>query len=516
MIVTPQSNLQIMRAIPWTNDYKHTRFFTNMNNQESYMRSHVVGTLEFSNFTYVREQNVLRVPVKADDLYNCNYLRYMNNGFGAKWFYAFITDVKYVNTETSEISFEIDQFQTWWFDSQIGNCYVEREHVADDTIGLHVVDEELGTGEIVPQVVRPRYWTYKTPPTPDTRKDYEKGMELMLQIKPTLLGQFCLNQQPFKYISNQVAPRTVQLSEPITDSDINDAVMNSSFTGAELSDGYMFPYELIVAPADVPITVNLDDVNVKRPSDFKYSKAVAQETDLRYTPKNKKLLTYPYTYLLVASSDGHKETYKWEYTKDGAVHFDLNGCGWNTPSCSLMPNNYLVDDRSRLHDVPINEFPKVSLGTYDSFSAGNIVSTALKMVTSNPVGAVVEAGNSIMGLATDTTDKDFSTTGNTTLIKMGRIGYVFYVMCILGQNAKIIDDYLTRFGYKVNVIKVPELTSRKRWNYVKTRECELHAKTGHGVPTEALQRIQDMFNAGVTLWHVDSVGDFDGDNGIVS
>ena len=515
MIVTPQSNLQIMRGIPWTNDGKHTRYFTSVSDQNNYMQGHVIGTLQFADCSYIREQNVLRVPVKADDLYNCNYLRYMNNGFGSKWFYAFITDVKYVNTETSEISFEIDYFQTWWFDVQIGHCYVEREHVADDTIGLHIVEEDLGTGEIVPQVVIPRYWEYKPAPTPDTRKDNEKGMELMLQTKPTLLGQFCLNQQPFVYRDNQIVPQTVQKIEPISEADLNGDVMASSFSGAELGDGYMFPYEIMVANGQ-SITVNLDDVGIKRPSDFKYSQSISQNEDRRYTPKNNKLLTYPYTYLFVASSDGNKGTYRWENTKVGAVHFDLNGCGWNTPSCSLMPNNYLVDARSRLNDIPINDFPKVSLGTYDSINANNLLATGLKMVAGNPVSAFMELGKSVVGLATDTTDKDFATAGNTTLIKMGRIGYVFYVMCILGQNAEIIDNYFTRFGYKVNVIKIPELHSRKRWNYVKTKECEIHARDGHGAPTDALQKIQDMFNAGVTLWHVNSVGDFTGDNGIRS
>ena len=96
------------------------------------------------------------------------------------------------------------------------------------------------------------------------------------------------------------------------------------------------------------------------------------------------------------------------------------------------------------------------------------------------------------------------------------VGYSFFVMGIHGQNAKIIDDYLTRFGYKVNCIKVPELHSRKRWNYVKCKECEFSAKNNKGVPTGALQRLQDMFNAGITLWHVNDVGNFTGDNGTLS
>jgi len=39
--------------------------------------------------------------------------------------------------------------QTWLFDLDIKNCYVEREHVSNDTIGLHLIDENLNTGEYI-------------------------------------------------------------------------------------------------------------------------------------------------------------------------------------------------------------------------------------------------------------------------------------------------------------------------------------------------------------------------------
>ena len=519
MIVTPQSNLQIMRGIPWTNDGKHTRYFTSLSNQNTYMQEHVIGTLQFSDCSYIREQNVLRVPVKADDLYNCNYLRYMNNGFGSKWFYAFITDVKYVNTETSEISFEIDQYQTWWFDAELGSCYVEREHVDDDTIGKHIVDEGLGTGDVVPMVTYNRFWTYANPQTPET-PNKDKGMTLMLQIKPTLIGEFCKNQNPFEYDDNQIVPHTEERDAPVDYNQLNTDLKVGTFTGAEFNKGYMFPYEL--RHNDIPIT--LDDLylnhDIKRPSFFQWSPSIYKLQDKGYTPKNNKLFTYPYTYLLVTSSDGHKRTYKWENTLTGYVTFRLDGCGLNIPSCSLMPYNYYMTSDNRLDDVPISEFPEVSLGQYDSFSAKNLFTGLAKIIgdvaTQNAGNLAGDIIGGAIGIATDTTDKDFATVGNSTLIKKEMIGYSFYVMGIYGQNAKVIDDYLTRFGYKVNTIKIPALTSRKRWNFVKTRECELHAKSGHGVPTEALQKIQDMFNAGVTLWHVDDVGNFSGDNGIVS
>lgn len=521
MIVTPQSNLQIMRGIPWTNDGKHTRYFTSPSDQNTYMQGHVVGTLQFSDFSYIREQNVLRVPIKADDLFNCNYLRYMNNGFGSKWFYAFITGIKYVNTEVSEISFEIDYFQTWWFDVQIGHCYVEREHVADDSVGLHVVEEDIGTGEIAPQQVYSRYWKYNQ----QGNTDFEKGMSLIVQVKPSLLGGFVTNQQPFDYVDNQIVPNTMKKSQPLDVADLKTELTLGTMTGAEISTAYMFPYELMVQPiGGVLLDEIFDTYNIVRPSAYKMSPSQYDNTDPKYIPKNNKLLTYPYTYLLVQSSDGHSRKYRWEDTEKGKVTFVLMGSEYNTPSCSLMPNNLFYKKEDRMNDVPITNFPQISVGQFNELKPQNLINGALGIIgsgitsfaTGKPFGFISETAKEFTGLAFDTPDKDFATNGDSTLLRNNMFGYNFYMMGIYGQNAKIIDDYLTRFGYKVNCIKIPELHSRKRWNYVKTKECEMHARDGHGAPTDALQKIQDMFNAGVTLWHVNSVGDFTGDNGIRS
>jgi hypothetical protein len=70
-------------------------------------------------------------------------------------------------------------------------------------------------------------------------------------------------------------------------------------------------------------------------------------------------------------------------------------------------------------------------------------------------------------------------------------------MSINDEYAKIIDDYFSMFGYKVNSLKLPELFSRKSWNYIKTIDCNYTAD----IPQEDLQKIKAMFNNGITFWH---------------
>ena len=55
--------------------------------------------------------------------------------------YNFITSIEYLNEGTTAIHFTRDVFQTWMFDYDKTACYVEREHVADDTKYAHTVRE---------------------------------------------------------------------------------------------------------------------------------------------------------------------------------------------------------------------------------------------------------------------------------------------------------------------------------------------------------------------------------------
>jgi hypothetical protein len=53
------------------------------------------------------------------------------------------------------------------------------------------------------------------------------------------------------------------------------------------------------------------------------------------------------------------------------------------------------------------------------------------------------------------------------------------------------------FGYKINRVKVPNVTGRYNWNYVKTIGCYIEAD----IPQDDLQEIKNMFDNGLTIWH---------------
>ena len=54
---------------------------------------------------------------------------YQNENFSNKWFYAFITNMTYVNNGMTLIEIATDVFQTWQFDLQYKQSFIEREMI---------------------------------------------------------------------------------------------------------------------------------------------------------------------------------------------------------------------------------------------------------------------------------------------------------------------------------------------------------------------------------------------------
>lgn len=71
-----------------------------------------------------------------------------------------------------------------------------------------------------------------------------------------------------------------------------------------------------------------------------------------------------------------------------------------------------------------------------------------------------------------------------------------------------IYDYFVKYGYKVNKWEKINVNSRRYFNFIKTNTCNI---VGEEIPHEYLEELKDIFNRGVTIWHVDngaSVGDY--------
>lgn len=146
MAVTPQTNIKLLK-VPIELDNKNQLTFSNQNTQFNYFNG--LPSIVADNCTYQRKDNIIRFPGHIDNLINYNYCMYQNENYTNKWFYAFITNMRYVNDNMTEITIETDVFQTWQFNINYKKMFVEREHVNDDTIGLHTVPENVELGDYI-------------------------------------------------------------------------------------------------------------------------------------------------------------------------------------------------------------------------------------------------------------------------------------------------------------------------------------------------------------------------------
>lgn len=71
-----------------------------------------------------------------------------------------------------------------------------------------------------------------------------------------------------------------------------------------------------------------------------------------------------------------------------------------------------------------------------------------------------------------------------------------------------LADYFKMFGYKINKKRTPDFKSREHFNFIKTVGVTILGNC----PQNDLNDIKAMFDNGVTVWHVDDVGNYNLDN----
>ena len=135
--------------------------------------------------------------------------------------------------------------------------------------------------------------------------------------------------------------------------------------------------------------------------------------------------------------------------------------------------------------------------------ATGVVSAGVNASYGNLVGAGTSLLSSIGGVMAQRyqaqvhPDQAKGNTNSSDILIGWERYYTADCMSIRAEVARTIDDYFTMFGYKVNRVKLPNITGRRNWNYVKTIGCYIHAD----IPQADLEEIKDMFNRGVTFWH---------------
>ena len=505
MYIEPNTNIRILKDVPLDKTFDHTIYFNNKTEQVNYF----IGLQKYnlSNYTYQRvKRGYARVGIKADNLYDCNYMMFQNTSYGNKWFYAFITSVEFLNNECAQIEFEIDVMQPWFFDYSVDQCFVEREHTVTDNIGIHIEPENVNLGEYV-------------------FNDYGD-------------------------VSAVLNPLAVYVAVSDTDSQPNGTVYDGVYGGCTLHafnlddvngiNALLLQYvqkpEAIVAMYMAPSIATghvIEDggetiIFSKNAYSFNgSSEAVTEEMKIDgYKPKNKKLYTYPFNFFCVSNGSASTLNLRYEFFNDLKPTWKISLPITMPIQCVLRPTNYKGAELNLNETLALSNYPMCSWST-DAFRAW-LAQNALPLVTETGtkmisgllgggvIGATVNSASTVMKSLSQGYEasiqadivKGSINNGNNN-VASGLQSFYGGRCSISAQYARMIDDYFTAYGYAVKRLKIPNRNSRPHWNYVKTIGCTI---TG-SIPSDDTKTICDIYNSGITFWkNGNEIGDYTLDN----
>ena len=145
MYIVPNTTIYILNNIPLNKSYEHTVYYPDKDTQAQAFMAYKKYTL--TDYSYQRSQlGTIRVALKYEQLIDCNYLMFKNTNFENKWFYAFITGIGYVSNDVTDVYYDIDVMQTWCYEYEFLPTFVDRQHSKTDTLYENTQPEGLELG----------------------------------------------------------------------------------------------------------------------------------------------------------------------------------------------------------------------------------------------------------------------------------------------------------------------------------------------------------------------------------
>lgn len=551
-MIVPNSEVYILKNVPLEPSFDHTIWFDSPEQQATAFTTYALA-FYFNKVSYQRyPRPYITLDKTADDLFDCNYMMFHNTAYGTKWFYAFITQIEYISNTTSRIYYTIDPMQTYLFDVNVGECWVEREHAMTDAIGDNLIPESFELGE----------YMYDS--------DYFPNLFLKANYVICILATWKAVYEDNKWVIKDASTGGVggvdsgiytgltknlfeyDLSNPKACVQDANAVIEAA-TKANKADGIvsitMYPKFFMnwsitgdLATGLVPHTVD--------------SIPAFTGTFDGYKPKNNKLYTAPFCGVYVDNLQGNAANYAYEYFENRKPTFNIVGAVNGNLECASIPLNYKGLPTNFQESLIMGGFPQCAwnVDTFKAWIAQNkyaiaagvantAISTAARVGAAVATGGLSEiaaapaaagtnvvsfpnayqpptgggSGGGITGAAingssnilNDTINlvaqvKTASTQPNhargqqssSVFCAMGYQGFHYMPYRIQGQFAKIIDDFFSMYGYKTNRLKVPNRNGRKAWNYVKTCGCNL---TG-SAPADVTASLVQIYDKGITFW----------------
>ena len=274
MYIVPNTTIYILNNIPLNKSYEHTVYYPEKDTQAQAFMKYKKYTL--TDYSYQRSQlGTIRVQLKYEQLIDCNYLMFKNTNFENKWFYAFITGIGYVNNDVTDVYYDLDVMQTWCYDYTFGKTFVERHHDTYDRLYGNTVPEGLELGSEY-RLIQGKSYSYAKPLAwviiaTTTVKD-----ESAYQISGIITGVY--SGLRVYYIE-----------------DIGELTrIIGKFINEGLEDAIVAFYQVPKIDKHHMSEVQTDEITFTQQMNLGHG----------YKPRNKKLFSYPYSFLEVYNTLG--------------------------------------------------------------------------------------------------------------------------------------------------------------------------------------------------------------------
>ena len=470
----------------------------------------------FAQYSYQRadERQYCVVDYDFYEALNCDIIMWQNAGHSQKWIIANITSIEWMNPNATKIYFEVDPYCTFCGDIEWQASMVEREHVDNDWQGTTPNWEMQGVAESV---------------------DFE----------PTYVSnETSIMATPNAYVVISPYNETGDISFTGTiKNGIFQGLTETVFHGPD-AEGQLNAMLRIIGTAD---EANLQNIIGIFSVPVQAINGTVEETTTvppwvtgsTAIYNNSKLYCSQYCICQVESMNAQSVTYRPElfasltatinfktefYLSGGTGGFICYPAGYgggtrdvkewglicnSFPAGSWVGNNYAQWQATSGTNAFVQGVTGVigaglaGVATYASggLAAGLLVALsggAASIANYNSTVAKAKKGSAIVG---------GSAGANPNLsAASGDYGAVIRWMTPRPGEMKSLDNYFDKYGYRVNLLKVPNINTRPLWNYVKTTE----AHVGGNFPKAYRTAIEGMLNRGVTFWHTGAVeiGDY--------
>lgn len=538
----PNGTVILISGVPFSSDYKDTRYFTSIAEQTTYFQTKQKYVYENCSYTRRTEQYV-SVNANIEELWQYNYMMYQNETMGNKWFYAFIDRYEMKAAETTWVYFSIDVIQTWMFDLQFKECFVEREHVGVQTLGQKFYapeNVEYGTNYVT---VHTDFIDYVNTNTSGSAVLLASNVDISQSFgdwdNPDLVSADggVVHRLPTGCDYYVVCP------DVYGDASIYDVFMlmkQSPWVSKGIIGMTIIPLYMLSGVNVNIIAVGGGSYSIGRIDSDSAPRAATIFNDNVFSyfdsVSQYKLLMYPYAFIEVSLQNGQTLVIKPQYLNGTNLSLSRTSVISATPEIKYTVGGYEGQGNGYDYSLTINDLPQLPIQdnsyllsiaqqqttTMQSANQGlfnNILGGIVSAFTGNVAGVASAVGNSLFDTQRAIYKYNQADAQSPTLSgQVGGSGFNYATekmgvtirwKMIASEYRNIVGDYFRKFGYQVNRLKIPNVNKMTRFDYLKTQD----AKLAGSIPQDDKVKVIDIYNNGITFWHDDDIGNYNNNTG---